>query len=130
MSYTITNLNDVPDAAPGFGIGDIQEARFAREPLQAVDTGVAYYRIHPGRRQSFGHRHQKAEEIYVVLAGSGSVALDSEVRSLGTHDALRVAPEVLRAFEAGPEGMELLVFGPHHEGDGEMVHEGFWPAAG
>jgi len=26
-----------------------------------------------------------------------------------------------RAFEAGPDGLELLVFGPHHHGDAEIV---------
>ena len=41
-------------------------------------------------------------------------------------DAIRVAPKVARGFEAGPEGLELLVFGPHHDKDGELVTEGFW----
>ncbi|MDA8067129.1 MAG: cupin domain-containing protein [Actinomycetota bacterium] len=130
MTYTIVNLEEVPDAAPGFGMSDIQQARFAREPLQATDTGLAFHRIQPGRRQGFAHRHRNAEEIYVVLAGSGAVVLDGDVRELTRLDAVRVAPAVLRAFEAGPDGMELLAFGPHHEADGEMVHEGFWPDAG
>jgi hypothetical protein len=36
-------------------------------------------------------------------------------------DALRVAPGVVRAFEAGPDGIELLAFGPRHAGDGEII---------
>ena len=40
-------------------------------------------------------------------------------------DAIRVAPTVTRAFEAGPEGMALLAFGPRHEGDGEIQPD-FW----
>ena len=130
MSYTIANLQDVPDLAPGFGMSDIQQARFARETLQTGDTGLAFHRIQPGKRQGFAHRHRQAEEIYVVVAGSGSVVLDGDVRALRHLDAVRVAPPVLRAFEAGPDGMDLLAFGPHHESDGEMVHEGFWPDAG
>jgi mannose-6-phosphate isomerase-like protein (cupin superfamily) len=129
MSYAIINLQEVPDAAAGFGMSEIQEARFPRKELEAQDTGLAYHRIHPGRRQGFAHRHKQAEEVYVVVGGSGSVVLDGEIRPLARLDALRVAPLVLRAFEAGPEGMELLVFGPHHENDGEMVHEDFWPEA-
>ena len=31
-----------------------------------------------------------------------------------------------RAFEAGPEGLELLVFGPRHEGDAEIVQDFSW----
>jgi hypothetical protein len=45
-------------------------------------------------------------------------------------DAIRVAPHVARAFEAGPEGLELLVFGPHHEGDGEVMRDDFWGEEG
>jgi hypothetical protein len=33
---------------------------------------------------------------------------------------------VARAFEAGPDGLELLVFGPHHQGDGEILSEDPW----
>ena len=38
-------------------------------------------------------------------------------------DALRVAPGVVRQFEAGPDGLEYLVFGAHHEKDGEMLND-------
>ncbi|WP_249011785.1 cupin domain-containing protein [Conexibacter sp. DBS9H8] len=127
MSYSIVNLAAAEDRAAGFGMADIQEIRFPREALGAEGTGLALHRIHPGRRQAFGHRHRQAEEICVVLSGSGKVVLDGEVHDLVTLDAVRIAPPVLRAFEAGPDGMELLVFGPHHESDGERVPEGFWP---
>jgi len=40
-------------------------------------------------------------------------------------DAVRVSPAVTRAFEAGPDGLEVLAFGPHHEGDGELI-PGWW----
>jgi hypothetical protein len=33
---------------------------------------------------------------------------------------------VARAFEAGPEGLELLAFGPLRPGDGELLPE-WWP---
>jgi quercetin dioxygenase-like cupin family protein len=127
MSYSIVNLAAAEDRAAGAGLSDIQEARFPREALGAEQTGLALHRIHPGRRQAFGHRHHNAEEICVVLSGGGKVVLDGEVHDLVALDAVRIAPSVLRAFEAGPEGMELLVFGPHHDGDGEMVREDFWP---
>jgi len=130
MSYTIKNLRDVEDQAPKHGFGHIQEARFARSALNAETVGLARHVIKPGQRQGFAHRHRRAEEIYVVLSGSGRVKLDQEVHELRALDAIRVAPQVVRAFEAGPEGLELLVFGPHHEGDGELVREGFWEQAG
>lgn len=126
MSYTIKNLRDVKDAAAGRDLSAVQEARFARGDLQATDTGLALQYVKPGCRQAFAHRHEKAEEIYVVIAGAGRVKLEDEIVEVGPMDAIRVAPQVARAFEAGPDGLELLVFGPHHERDGELITEGFW----
>jgi mannose-6-phosphate isomerase-like protein (cupin superfamily) len=121
--YTLKQLKDVEDSAKKFGFGEIQEVRFATEDLDAEDTGVSHHKIKAGMRQPFAHKHDKAEEIYVVLAGSGRAKLDDEIIELDTLDALRVAPGVTRAFEAGPSGIEIIVFGPHHVGDGEILQE-------
>lgn len=125
MGFAIKNLREVADSAAEYGLSDIQEARFPREDLGAETTGFAYHVIRPGRRQAFAHRHEQAEELHVVINGTGRVKLDDEVREIGPLDAIRVSPAVTRAFEAGPEGLELLVFGPRHERDGEIV-QGFW----
>lgn len=126
MSYSIRNLREVNDVAPKFGFDEVQEARFAREDLDAETIGLAFHRVKPGRRQAFAHRHEQAEEIYVVLSGNGRVKLDADVREIGPMDAIRIAPPVARAFEAGADGLELLVFGPRHAGDGEVLREDFW----
>jgi mannose-6-phosphate isomerase-like protein (cupin superfamily) len=120
-AYTLKSLTDVEDSAPRFGLVEIQEARFANDDLDVEQTGLSYHRLKPDRRQAFGHRHEKAEEVYVVLSGAGRVKLDDEVIELRALDALRLAPAVSRAFEAGPEGLELLAFGPRHPGDGELL---------
>jgi mannose-6-phosphate isomerase-like protein (cupin superfamily) len=124
-AYTRKKLTDVEDSAPKFGLSENQEARFANADLDVKDTGVSHLRLHPGKRSAFGHRHENAEEVYVVLAGSGRVKLDEEIIEIAAMDAIRVAPEVARAFEAGPEGMDVLAFGPRHEGDGEVL-PGWW----
>jgi mannose-6-phosphate isomerase-like protein (cupin superfamily) len=127
MSYTIENLRAVEDRAPKFGFAEIQEARFPRRDLNAETVGLAFHILRAGRRQAFAHRHEQAEEIYVVLAGRGRVKLDEEIRDVGPLDAIRVAPRVARAFEADPgQDMEILVFGPHREDDGEILREDFW----
>jgi mannose-6-phosphate isomerase-like protein (cupin superfamily) len=126
MSFTIKNLRDVADLAPQFGFESVQEARFAHRDLEAEWTGLAFHRVKPKCRQAFAHRHQQAEEIYVVLSGRGRIKLDDEVRDVEQMDAIRVSPRVARAFEAGPEGLEILVFGPRHEGDGEVLSDEFW----
>ncbi len=119
--HTQTNLADVEDAAQDNGFGDRWEARVAREALGAVQTGLTHFRLRPGKRSPFMHRHRRAEEIYLVLGGSGRIKLDDEIFDVKTLDAIRVAPEVARAFEAGPEGLEFIAFGPHYEADGEPV---------
>ncbi len=123
MAFTKTNLRDVKDDAVDFGIGEVQEARFAREDLDAEQTGLAYHRVKPGRRQSFGHRHQEAEEVHVILSGSGRVLIDEETVEVKSLDALRISPTSARIFEADDEGLEYVVFGPHHEGDGEILSD-------
>jgi mannose-6-phosphate isomerase-like protein (cupin superfamily) len=119
--YTLKRLTDVEDSAPKFGFSDVQEARFANDDLETEHTGVSHLRVKPGARQAFAHRHDNAEEIYVVLAGSGRVKLDDEILEIETLDAIRVAPGVTRKFEGGSDGIELLAFGPRLEGDGELI---------
>jgi len=122
-SHTRLNLNDVEDAAPANGFGDRWEARAARTALGAEQTGVTHFRLRAGKRSPFSHRHTDAEEIYVILSGTGKVKLGDAVFEVRPLDAIRLAPEVARAFEAGPDGLEFLAFGPHRPGDGEPVDD-------
>lgn len=120
-SYAIRNLRDLEDAAAQHGLGEMGESRFGRTELGAEATGFAYHVLRPGKAQPFAHRHEQAEEVHVVLSGSGVARLDDEEVALRPLDTLRVAPAVTRSFQAGSEGLELLVFGPHHAGAGEMI---------
>jgi len=121
MGWTLRNLRDVEDVAPKYGFEAVGEARFPRADLGAEGTGLAYHRLRPGMRQAFAHRHEAAEEVHVILSGGGTATLDGEDVVLAPMDALRVSPRVTRIFTAGPEGLEYLVFGPHLEGDGEIL---------
>jgi mannose-6-phosphate isomerase-like protein (cupin superfamily) len=123
--FTIKNLKDVEDAAASRG-SDV-EARFGRKHLESQHLGVSYFRYAPGFRTPYGHRHREQEEAYVVVGGSGRIRLDDEIVELRQWDAVRVAPGVVRAFEGGPEGLELIAVGADRPagGDGEMVQD-FW----
>jgi hypothetical protein len=59
----------------------------------------------------------------IPAATTGRVKLDDEIADVRVLDAIRIGPAVVRAFEAGPDGLEFLVFGRHHEGDGETVDD-------
>jgi mannose-6-phosphate isomerase-like protein (cupin superfamily) len=123
--FKIKNLMDVEDSAKDRGPGI--EARFARKHLDSEHLGVSYFRYGPGFRAPYGHRHREQEEAYVVVSGSGRMKLDDEIVELRRWDVVRVAPNVVRGFEGGPEGLEFVAVGSDRPegGDGEMTPE-FW----
>ena len=89
---------------------------------------MSHWRYAPSTRNPGGHSHREQEEAYVVVAGSGRVRLDDEVREIKQWDVVRVAPEVVRQFEAGPDGLELIaVGGPKPEGGDGVRAETPWP---
>ena len=125
--YTVVNLKEVDDMAPRFGYAPDLEARYARKPLELENSGLSYFRLAPGFRIPFGHRHAEQEEIYVLLGGSARIKLEDDIVELSRWDALRVPPGTTRGMEAGPDGAELLAFGaPNTDNkDAEMV-PGWW----
>ena len=99
------NLMDVKNSLEGRVEG--LEGRFGRGPMGARDIGVSHSRYAPDFRAQAGHHHREQEEAYLVISGSGEVLLDGEVTELRQWDLVRVAPEVVRAFAAGSEGIEI-----------------------
>ncbi len=122
---TIVNLEQVEDQAAKFGLGHVGEARFASSSLHTARTGISLHRLRPRARQAFGHSHEHAEEVYVVLSGSGRVKIDDDIHELRALDAVRVAPASMRAFEAGEDGLDVLAVGVRHPGDAKMDSQ-FW----
>jgi uncharacterized cupin superfamily protein len=125
MKYAKKNLRSIKDSAVEHGLSATQEARFPRTDLGGEQTGINYFRVKPCQREALAHRHRVAEEIYVVLSESGLVKLADDLVDLSPLDAVRVSPRVAHAFEAGPDGLEVLILGLHVEGDGESVPD-FW----
>jgi mannose-6-phosphate isomerase-like protein (cupin superfamily) len=123
--YTLKNLRDVEDMAVEGGFSDSQEARFADKDLGLQSLGVSHQVVKPGKHHAFGHRHHEAEEVYVVLSGDGKIRLDEEEVDVERLDAIRVGPEVTRGFEAGNDGLELIVFSEKAPGDAEIVEDFF-----
>jgi len=122
--WTKKNFGDVPDISPE---GVEIEWRFARDALGSPELGVSRFTYEPGARMPWGHRHRAQEEMYVVVAGSGRAKLDDEVIEVSEWDVLRVAPAVIRSFEAGSEGLDLICIGGRkpESPDGEPF-ENFW----
>jgi quercetin dioxygenase-like cupin family protein len=127
-SYAIVNLLEIEDSVGGRVPG--MEGRFSRKFLDSRDLGVSLFSYAPGTRNPGGHSHREQEEAYVVVAGSGRVRLDDELHDIRLWDVIRVAPEVVRAFEAGADGLQLVaVGGPKPEGGDGVRSETPWPDA-
>jgi mannose-6-phosphate isomerase-like protein (cupin superfamily) len=121
-SYTKTNFSEVEDSAAKFGFGEVAEARFANDDLETEQTGVSHHRVKRNKRQAFGHKHADVEEVYFVVSGSGRIKLDDEIVEITELDAIRIAPDVVRCLEGGPDGVEVLAFSPRRKDDrGEML---------
>jgi quercetin dioxygenase-like cupin family protein len=125
-NFAVVNLmeveNAVGDRAPGI------DGRFSRKHLDSRDLGVSLFRYAANLRSPMAHSHHEQEEAYVVVAGSGRVLLDGEVKELRQWDVLRVAPEVVRAFEAGPDGLDLVAVGGPRPADGDgVMGQADWP---
>ena len=125
--YAIVNLLEIDDAVAGRVDG--LEGRFSRKLLGSTALGVSHWRYGPGVRNA-AHSHREQEEAYLVVAGSGRVRLDDEIREIRPWDVIRVAPEVVRAFESGPDGLELIaVGGPKPDGGDGVQSDAPWPDA-
>jgi quercetin dioxygenase-like cupin family protein len=124
--FATVNLLEVEDSvgsrAPGI------EGRFARAQLDSRDLGVSLFRYEPNLRSPMAHSHREQEEAYVVVAGSGRILLDDEVYDVRQWDVVRVAPDVVRAFEAGPDGLDIVAVGGPKPEDGDgVVGAATWP---
>jgi mannose-6-phosphate isomerase-like protein (cupin superfamily) len=124
--FTKVNLKEIEDTA-----GDRSpqlEARFGRKHLDSQHLGVSYFRYAPEFRSPIGHSHREQEEVYVVVSGSGRLRLDNDIVELNQWDVVRVAPAVVRGFEGGADGLELIAVGSDRPDGGDGVRvEDFWP---
>jgi mannose-6-phosphate isomerase-like protein (cupin superfamily) len=127
-AYTKLNFKrDVEDMAPKFDLSPGAESRFARVPLALEQSGLSYFKLAPGFRFPFGHRHTEQEEVYVVISGNAVLRLDDDELTLERLDAVRIPVGTKRAVQGGPDGCELLAFGaPNTQNkDAEML-PGWW----
>jgi uncharacterized cupin superfamily protein len=129
--YTKFNLREAENMAEQAGMAPDVEARFPKRELGSTIGAVSLQRLAPGARMPFGHRHADQEETYVVVDGGGRMRLDDEEIDVAQWDAIRVAPATMRAFEAGPDGLEFLAYGaPIAEQPDIEMKQGWWGEEG
>ena len=124
--FAKVNLLEIEDSVGGRAEG--VEGRLGRKHLDSRDLGVSLFRYVPNLRSPLAHSHREQEEAYLVVAGSGRILLDDEVQELAVWDVIRVAPEVVRAFEAGPDGLDIVAIGGPKPPEGDGVRAtATWP---
>src|SRR4051794_19991036 len=118
VPFTLRNLReDLEDVGSRFDGSPDLEFRLATDALELEQSGLSFQRVPPGYRFPYGHTHKTQEEVYVVVRGSGRMKLDDEIVELREWDAVRVPPGTWRGYEAGPEGLEILVIGAPNLGE-------------
>jgi len=89
-----------------------------RRALGVTSFGINQILLQPGQRMRI-HRHRRQEEVYLVLEGALTVAIEGDEIELGRGELMRVAPEVRRQLiNYGPEPVLLLALG------GDAEHQG------
>ena len=89
-----------------------------RQQLDVTSFGMNLILLEPGQRGRI-HRHQRQEEVYLVLEGTLSLAIESAERDLARGELARVAPEVRRQLiNRGPGRLALLALGAAGEHQG------------
>jgi uncharacterized cupin superfamily protein len=118
VPFTLQNLRvDLEDLGALFDGPPELEFRAATKPLGLERSALSYQRLPPGYRFPYGHSHETQEEVYVVVRGSGRMKIDDELVEIVQWDAVRVPAGTWRGYEAGPDGLELLVVGAPNLGD-------------
>jgi mannose-6-phosphate isomerase-like protein (cupin superfamily) len=93
------------------------EERFVslRRALGVTSFGINQLVLAPRQRGRI-HRHERQEEVYLVLEGTLTLVVEGEEEAVGPGELVRVAPEVRRQLvNRGPERLVMVALG----GDGE-----------
>ena len=105
-------------------MGEILEGYFPRDLLGVpADRGVAA--AHQAGPADAVRAQPQDRRGDLRLLRRRLALVGGEQVDLAPMDALRVAPDTQRAFAAGPDGLELLVFGTHHDDDA-VLDESPW----
>jgi uncharacterized cupin superfamily protein len=89
-----------------------------RRELGVTSFGLNLMVFQPGGRSRI-HRHERQEEVYLVLEGTLTLAVEGEEQELGNGQLARVAPEVRRQLvNRTRERLAVLALGGHSEHEG------------
>ena len=111
-----------PDPLPGGS-----EVRALGHAAGAVKSGLNHCTLAPGATGAPAHVHSLEEELFYVLAGSGTLALGDAQHPLTIGDIVARPPSsgVAHSLTAGGDGLTYLAYGTREPGDSV-----YYPALG
>lgn len=102
-NYTAVNIGSLQDVAAYSMIHpklkhEIKGKVFLKEPTQSTGTEISFTTIPPKSELGYFHIHNKDEETYIILKGSGFFQVDDECFPIQEGSVIRVAPEGARSL--------------------------------
>ena len=89
-----------------------------RRELGVESFGMNLIRLAPGQRGRI-HRHERQEEVYLVLEGTLTLEVEGDAHELARHQLARVAPDVRRRLaNLHREPLAVLALGGAHAHEG------------
>jgi len=111
VAYDVVDVHELEGEGPGGAV------RFVRRRLNATAFGINWYELLPGQ---VGREHDETdtgqEEVYVVVRGSGTMAVDGETVALRPGIFVRVDPGSVRVPRAGDAGLTFVAVGAPPDG--------------
>jgi uncharacterized cupin superfamily protein len=108
-------------ALDGLGTGPFPPAEIRQSGRAAGSetAGLNHVFLPAGESGAPAHCHSLEEELFVVLAGSGTLTLGEETHPLAPGDVVARPPSrrLSHALAAGPDGLTYLVYGTRDAGD-------------
>jgi uncharacterized cupin superfamily protein len=97
---------------------DSQPFQLLRRELGVTSFGINLITLAPKQRLRV-HRHERQEEVYLVLEGELTLIVEGAEHVLGVGDLARVAPSARRQLtNPGSERVVLLALGAYGEHEG------------
>ena len=123
--YTIKKLSDVPDV-----MGDYPgEMHMFGDHLGTEQIAFSFRRMPPdtGGRGSYGHRHEKQDEVYYVISGTLTFKCEDDEFQVDGGTAVNVLAHVVRSVHNDTdEDVHIVIVSIKAEDEAQMTPD-FWP---
>jgi len=102
-NYTAVNIGKLEDVEAYSLIHpklktEIKGKVFLKDPTKSTGTEISFTTIPPKSEVGYFHIHNKDEETYIILKGSGFYQVDEDCFPIQEGSVIRVAPEGARSL--------------------------------